>query len=125
MKTQTFESIDDYISGFPDEISVLLNQIRDCIHNTAPNAIESINYNMPAFKVGDTILVYFSAFKNHIGFYALPNVNVAFKQELSTYKTGKGSIQFPLDKTLPLKLIIKLVQFRMSEIMESQRIPKT
>lgn len=121
----SFQNIDDYISKFPDEVGVLLNQIRDCIHNTAPNAKETINYNMPAFKIENSILVYFSAFKNHIGFYALPNANKAFKADLSTYRTGKGSIQFPLDKRMPLSLIVKVVKFRMGEIEETQKITCT
>ena len=118
MKKKTFEDIDDYIAGFPKEMAVLLDQVRTCIHRAAPNAEEVISYNMPAFRYNRKLLVYFAGFKNHIGFYAFPSSNVAFNQELSRYKTGKGSVQFPLDKELPFDLIIKMVEFRVSEIEE-------
>ncbi len=106
--------IDDYIAGFPPKVQKLLEQVRGTIQKAAPKAHETISYGMPTFKQ-DGILVHFAAYTNHIGFYALPSGNTAFQEELSAYKTGKGSIQFPLDKPLPLHLITKIVQFRVAE----------
>ena len=86
----------------------------------APEAQEVISYNMPAFKQGK-ILVYFAAFKNHIGFYALPSGNAAFREALSKYKVGKGSIQFPLNQAIPFDLIKEMVAFRLEEIKQGKR----
>jgi len=111
----TFKNTDEYIAGFPNNVQQLLQQIRTTIIKAAPKATEIISYNMPAFKQ-KKIVVYFAAFKNHIGFYALPSGNEAFQKELSKYKTGKGSIQFPLKKEIPYDLIQKIVEFRVLEI---------
>lgn len=119
MSNKSYQNIDAYISEFPIEVVAILNLIRNCIQDAAPIAKETISYNMPAFKYKTKILVYFAAFKNHIGFYALPSGNTEFHEELSTYKTGKGSIQFPLDKDIPFGLISKIVKFRIKEIDES------
>ena len=115
MDKKTYHSIDEYISDFPKNVSVLLNNIRKCIQKSAPDATETISFNMPAFKQ-KKILVYFAAFKNHIGFYALPSGNEAFQVALSKYKTGKGSIQFPLKEEIPYDLIQKIVEFRVKEM---------
>ena len=115
MQKKTYSSIDEYIADFPEPVAARLRQIRDCIRQLAPNATETISYNMPAFKQ-KKVLVYFAAYKNHIGFYALPGGNAAFRQELLRYKTGKGSIQFPLDEDLPLDLIRKILIFRLEEV---------
>lgn len=114
MEKQSFKNIDEYIQAFPDDIVEILTKIRECIHQAAPQAKETISYNMPAFKQ-KKILAYFAAFKNHIGFYALPSGNTAFQQELSKYKTGKGSIQFPLNQEIPYDLIRRIVEFRLEE----------
>ncbi len=106
--------IDNYISGFPKEIQVLLKQIRETIRQTAPEAEEAIKYAMPTFVLNGN-LVHFAAFKNHIGFYPVPSGIEAFKKELSVYKGAKGSVQFPLDKPMPLSLISKIVEFRVKE----------
>jgi uncharacterized protein YdhG (YjbR/CyaY superfamily) len=108
-------SIDGYIRTFPEEIREILQQIRMTIRQAAPEAKESISYGMPAFKINGKPLVYFAAFKNHIGFYATPNGHSEFARELSKYKHGKGSVQFPLDKSIPLELIKRITQFRASE----------
>ena len=113
MKT-TFKDIDDYISIQTPEVRILLEQMRQTIQKAAPEAEEVISYNMPAFKQ-KKVLVYFAAYKNHIGFYATPNGHSEFKEELSVYKQGKGSVQFPLSKPLPLDLITKIVKFRLKE----------
>ncbi|HRX29820.1 MAG TPA: DUF1801 domain-containing protein [Saprospiraceae bacterium] len=108
-------SVSDYINNFPPETSILLEKIRTIILNTAPDATESLAYGMPAYKTFGKPLVYFAAYKNHIGLYATPSGHSKFEKELSIYKQGKGSVQFPLDKPLPLDLITKIVEFRKSE----------
>jgi len=121
MITTKPNNIDEYIAGFPKDVQKILEQIRTTVKQAAPEAEETISYAMPAFKLQGN-LVYFAAFKNHIGFYALPTGNEAFKKELSTYKTGKGSIQFPLDKPMPLDLVTRIVKFRIKENQESSKI---
>jgi uncharacterized protein YdhG (YjbR/CyaY superfamily) len=115
--------INEYIAVFPQNIQKLLQQIRSIIQKAAPEATEAISYAMPTFKLNG-ILVHFAAFQNHIGFYALPSGNEAFQKELSAYKTGKGSIQFPLDEPLPEALITKIVKFRVQENLEKVLMKK-
>jgi uncharacterized protein YdhG (YjbR/CyaY superfamily) len=107
-----YKSVDEYIKSFPDNIQVLLKKIRATILKSAPQAIESISYSMPAYKTNGKPLVYFAAFKNHIGFYATPTGHSEFKSELSNYKQGKGSVQFPLNKPIPYDLIARIVEFK-------------
>jgi uncharacterized protein YdhG (YjbR/CyaY superfamily) len=116
MKTNKvgFSSIDDYIATFPEETQKILQELRDTIKAAAPDAQEKISYQMPAFTLKGN-LVYFAAFKNHIGFYPTPSGTEAFKHEISIYQGAKGSIRFPIDKPLPLKLISKIVKFRIAE----------
>lgn len=109
-------NIDAYNALFSEEIQTILNQIRNTVKDAAPLAVETISYAMPSFKQNGKTLVYYAAFKKHIGFYALPSGNEAFKKELLLYKTGKGSIQFPLNKPIPYRLISKIVKFRLKEI---------
>ena len=113
--SKKYQSVDEYISDFPEEKASILSNIRHLIKKTAPLATECISYNMPAFKM-KKVLVYFAAFKNHIGFYALPSGNEAFREELKNYKTGKGSIQFPFSQPIPYDLIQKIVEFRIREL---------
>lgn len=120
---QTFKDIDSYIAEQAVDVRERLEQIRQAIKVTAPDAEEVISYGMPAFKYHG-MLVYFAAFKYHIGFYALPSGKAAFQKELSAYKQGKGSIQFPLDKPLPITLIKKIVKFRVKENIEKEKIKK-
>lgn len=110
-------TIDEYIEGFPKDTQVILEKIRATIKNAAPDAEEGISYQMPAFKYHG-VLVYFAAYKNHIGFYATPTGHLEFKKELSKYKQGKGSVQFPLDKPMPFDLISSIVEFRVIENIE-------
>jgi uncharacterized protein YdhG (YjbR/CyaY superfamily) len=117
-------SIDAYIDGFPPEVQVLLEQVRQTIRNAAPEATETIKYAMPTFVLNGN-LVYFGAFKKHIGFYPVPSGIAAFKKELAQYKMGKGSIQFPFDKPMPLDLITEIVKFRVEENFERQAAKKT
>jgi len=107
-------SINEYISTFPPEIQGRLQQIRSLIHQLAPQAVEKISYAMPTFYLAGN-LVHFAAFKQHIGFYPTPTGTAAFQKELTPYKSGKGSVQFPLSQDLPLDLIQKIVEFRVAE----------
>ena len=118
------KGVNEYIKEFPKDIQDLLEQIRTTIIESAPEAEESIAYRMPAYKLYGRPLVYFSGFRNHIGFYATPTGHSAFAKELSKYKQGKGSVQFPLDKALPLQLIIKIVKFRVQENLRIARAKK-
>lgn len=120
---ETFKDIDAYISHQTENTKEILEKIRQTIKSVAPKAEEMISYQMPAFKYHG-MLVYFAAFKNHIGFYSLPSGNNEFKKELSVYKSGKGSVQFPLDKPIPYALIKKIVKFRMKENLEKEKIKK-
>lgn len=117
-------TIDEYIAGFPAGIQQLLEQVRATIKKAAPEAEEIISYGMPAFRYQGRGLVYFSAFKAHIGFYPIPSGMKAFKKELSSYKTGKGSVQFPLNEPMPLKLITDIVKFRVKENLAKAKIKK-
>ena len=111
---KNYNSIDEYIALFPPEVQKKLQEVRDTIHEAAPEAQEKISYQMPAFTLNGN-LVYFAAFKNHIGFYPIPSGIEAFKEELSKYPQGKGSVQFPLDQPLPLDLIRRIVLYRAEE----------
>ncbi len=108
-------SVDHYIKEFPAEIQLLLEQMRLAIKSVAHDAAESISYGMPAYKSNGKPLVYFAGFKNHIGFYATPSGHTEFAAELSIYKQGKGSVQFPVDQPLPIDLIARIVRFRVDE----------
>lgn len=115
MKSQTAANdIDQYIDGFPESTRQLLEQVRDTIKKAAPGAEEVISYKMPAYKYHG-MLVYFAGYKNHIGFYPTGSGIEKFKKELSGYKGAKGSVQFPIDKPLPLNTISKIVAFRVQE----------
>jgi len=109
-----FNTIDEYISLFPKNIQEILEKIRHTIKKSAPQAEETISYQMPAFKLNGN-LVYFAAFKDHIGFFPTSSGVAAFKKELSKYATSKGTIRFPLDKPIPFDLVRKIVQFRVQE----------
>jgi uncharacterized protein YdhG (YjbR/CyaY superfamily) len=116
-----FKTIDEYISMFPDDVRTILNQVRQTIRAAAPEAQETINYQMPTFTLNGN-LVHFAGFKNHIGFYPTPTGIEAFKDELSAYKGAKGSVQFPLDQPMPLSLIRRIVEYRVKE--NSERKPR-
>lgn len=115
MKTD-YKTIDQYIADFPPEVQGILQTIRATIREAAPGATEAISYQMPTFKLHGN-LVHFAAYKNHIGFYPVPTGIEAFKDELSVYKQGKGSVQFPLDQPMPYDLIRRIVGFRVAENM--------
>ena len=106
--------IDDYISGFPPETRALLVRMRELIRAAAPEASEKISYGMPTFFLNGN-LVHFAGYKGHIGFYPAPSGISRFPERISEYKYAKGSVQFPLDETLPEQLISDIVKFRREE----------
>lgn len=111
------QNIDEYIAGFPKEVQEILEKIRMTIRKAAPDAEETINYQIPTFTLQGN-LVHFAAYKNHIGFYPTPTGIAKFKNELSVYEGAKGSIKFPLDKPIPFGLISKIAKFRIKENLE-------
>ena len=114
-KKAGFSSIDEYIASFPKDIQKIMELLRRTIKAAAPDAGEKISYQMPTFTLNGKYLVYFAGYKNHMGFYGAPRGNVEFKEDLSAYETGKGTLQFPFDKPMPLDLITKIVKFRAAE----------
>jgi uncharacterized protein YdhG (YjbR/CyaY superfamily) len=114
-KKATFRSIDEYIATFPETIQKIMEQLRATIKDAAPEAGEKISYNMPTFMLHGTYLVYFAGWKNHIAFYGAPRGNREFKEDLSAYESGAGTLQFPYDQPMPLDLITKIVIFRAAE----------
>jgi uncharacterized protein YdhG (YjbR/CyaY superfamily) len=108
------KTIDEYILSYPIEVQRILKSLRRAISEVAPQSEEVISYGIPTFKLNGN-LVHFAAYKNHIGFYPTPSGIEAFKEELSKYKLTKGTIQFSLGEPLPLDLIRKIVEFRVSE----------
>lgn len=117
---KTFTDINEYISEFPDEIKAVLEQIRETIQQAAPGAKEAIRYGMPTFVLNGN-LVHFAAYKNHIGFYPAPSGIDEFIEELAVYRTGKGTIQFPVNQPIPFNLIKKVVEFRVKENLGKQK----
>jgi uncharacterized protein YdhG (YjbR/CyaY superfamily) len=113
-------SIDDYISGSPEAVRGELERVRAVIRKAAPGATEAIKYGIPTFVLGEN-LVHFAAFKKHIGFYPTPSAITAFRDKLSVYKSAKGSVQFPLESPMPLKLIEQIVRFRVKEVLGKSR----
>ena len=116
---KTPKTIDEYIAGFPHEVQEILEKIRKTIRTAAPDAEETIKYRMPTFTLKGN-LVHFAAFKKHVGFYPVPTGIEGFRNELSVYEGGKGSVKFPLDKPIPLDLIGKIVEFRVKENLERE-----
>lgn len=123
MAKTNFKSVDEYIKTFPGDIQKILKQIRQTIKEAAPEAEETINYQIPTYKLNGN-LVHFAAFKNHIGFYPTPAGIEKFKTELSKYGSAKGSVQFHLDKPMPLSLIKKIVKYRVKENLEKINLKK-
>jgi uncharacterized protein YdhG (YjbR/CyaY superfamily) len=115
-----FKNIDEYIRSFPPDIQKILEQLRKIIQENAPDADEAISYGMPTFKLNGNLL-HFAAFEHHIGFYPTPSGIEAFEKELAPYKHAKGSVQFPLDKSIPYDLVKRIVQFRVKESLESEK----
>ena len=121
-KKVNFNSIDEYIVSFPEDVQKIMGKLRKTIKAAAPKAGEKISYNMPTFTLNGTYLVYFAGWKTHIAFYGAPRGNAEFKEDLSTYETGQGTLKFPLDKPMPLKLITKIVKFRVANNLKNAKI---
>ncbi len=122
METTTkFKTVDEYLSASPENTKAILEELRKVIRQAAPQAEELISYNMPAFKQHG-VLVYYAAYKNHIGFYPTASPIKVFKDELAIYKTSKGAIQFPIEEPLPHGLIKKIVKYRVKEVLEKASI---
>jgi uncharacterized protein YdhG (YjbR/CyaY superfamily) len=109
-----FKSVDDYIATFPKNVQMILEEFRQTIREVAPDAEETISYQMPAFKL-KSILVWFAAHKKHIGFYPRISAIKSFADKLSHYKVSKGTVQFPLNEPIPFELIKEMVKFRVKE----------
>lgn len=108
-------TVDSYIESFPKNTQTRLKKIRALILKNAKEVVESISYGMPAYKTHGKPLLYFAGYENHIGLYATPSAGVKFAKELSLYKQGKGSIQFPNQEPLPKDLILKIIRYRVEE----------
>jgi uncharacterized protein YdhG (YjbR/CyaY superfamily) len=116
MKAPVAASIDEYMATFPKEVQARLKQMRAIIHKAAPRSEEKISFGMPAFSLNGKNLIYFAGYKQHIGLYGVPDTK-EFQQEFIAYKTsGKGTIQFPLDKPLPVALITRIVKYRIQKV---------
>jgi len=120
MKIQKFNSVDDYIASFPEDVQQKMKELREAIQASAPGVQEKISYDMPTFTLNGK-LVYFAGFKNHIGIYGASSAVKEFGDELSRYAGEKGSLRFSLDKPLPLKLISKVVKFRVAENLKNAK----
>ncbi|SDF98564.1 iron chaperone [Chitinophaga filiformis] len=116
-------NIDTYIAEFPEDVQARLQEVRATIRKAAPEATEAIKYAIPTFVLKGN-LVHFAAFKSHIGFYPAPTGIKAFEKELSVYKQGKGSVQFPLDQPMPLALITRIVEYRVKQNTEKEKEKK-
>lgn len=108
-------SVDEYIATFPEDIQKILQELRAAIRAAAPRAGEKISYGIPAFTLNGKYLIYFAGWKHHISIYPIPQGTEAFNREISQYVAGKGTLKFPLDKPLPLKLIAKIVKLNLAE----------
>lgn len=117
-KRSTATTIDEYIAEFPAETQKALEQVRDVIRTSAPDATETISYAIPTFDLNGHHLVHFAGYERHVGFYPVPSGMEAFKEELAPYRSGKGSARFALDKPLPTDLIRRIVEFRVAENMK-------
>lgn len=111
---KVFKTIDEYIATFPTEVQNVLQEMRQTIRDSAPEAEETISYNMPAFKQNG-ILVWFAAFKNHIGFYPKVSALEVFKEKLTSFEVSKGTVRFPLNEPIPYDLVMEIVRFRVKE----------
>jgi uncharacterized protein YdhG (YjbR/CyaY superfamily) len=109
-----FQTTDEYIEQFSPEVQEILTNVRNVIKEAVPEATEKISYQMPTFYLHEN-LVHFAAYKNHIGYYPNPSGVEAFKDQLTSYKTSKGAIQFPLNKPIPYELISEIARYRVSE----------
>ena len=117
-----FISINEYVSSLPENAQKAMSEIIVMIKDVVPDAEEHISYNMPAFKVNGEYFVHFSAWKNHIGMYPIPAGNEAFQKQIEPYRSAKSSLNFPLDKPMPIKLIEKVIKFRIAENLQDAKV---
>src|SRR5215469_8266897 len=110
---KTWKTVDEYFAALPKEVRPVLETLRKTIREAAPKAEEVISYNIPAFKFNG-MLVWYAAFKKHVGLYPKASGIAAFKDQLAGYKTSKGAIQFPIEEGVPVNLVKKIVRFRLS-----------
>jgi uncharacterized protein YdhG (YjbR/CyaY superfamily) len=110
-----FHSMDEYIATFPKDVQKILEEVRGTINAAAPEAEEKISYGIPTFTLNGKYLIYFAGWKNHISIYPVPRGSEAFNQQVSKYIEGKGTLKFPMNKRLPLKLISRIVKCRVAE----------
>ena len=113
--TSKINSIDEYIETFPEDVQTLLQQVRRTIQASAPKAGEKISYGIPTFTLNGKYLIYFAGWKRHISIYPIPTGDDAFSEEVAPYISGKGTLKFPIDRPLPLKLIAKIVKLKVAE----------
>ena len=116
MRSKAPKDIDGYIAGFSSDVQKILQKIRATIRKAAPDGVEAVSYQIPTFKVGGKNLIHFAAFEHHIGLYPAPRGVLEFEQELSAYKGGKGTVQFPLTAPIPYELISRIVKFRQKQM---------
>ena len=116
-----YQTVDEYIKAFPKDVQSVLKRMRQTIKEAAPGAIETISYQIPTFKLNGKGLVYFAAFQSHIGFYPIHAGLEGVEKELSQYKQGKGSVQFPLDRPIPYDLVKKITRYRVEETAGKKR----
>lgn len=109
-------TVEEYLDGFDGDVRARLEAMRETVRATAPDAVESMAYGMPAYKLDRKPLVYFAGFPKHVGFYATPNGHEAFAEDFARYVQGKGSVQFPHTEPLPLDLVRRVVEFRVAAI---------
>ncbi len=121
MKSNEYSTIDDYIAAQPPYAKAQLQAIRATIHAAVPQATEAISYAMPTFRINGRNMLHFAAFSRHFGFYATPDGHAQFEAELSKYKRGKGSVQFPIDEQPPLDLIRRIAEFRATQLDKGER----
>ena len=121
MKRTTPKDVDDYIAGFPQDVQKILEKVRTTIRKMAPGAEETISYQIPTFKLNGSYLIYFAGFKNHISLYPAPRGAEEFKKELAAYEGGKGTVRFPLDKSIPFDLIKRIVKYKIKESQEKAK----
>ena len=118
MSTTQPGSIDEYIGGFPDDVQQVLRQVRATIRDAAPDARETISYQIPTFALDGHPVVYFAGFKKHVSVYPAPVGSAEFAEEMAKYGSGRGTAKFPLDKPIPFDLIRRIVDFRLRETRE-------
>lgn len=110
------DTVEDYLAEFDGDVRARLEVMRDVVRTACPEAVESMAYGMPAYKLDKKPLVYFAGFDRHVGFYATPNGHEAFADDFACYKQGKGSVQFPHTEPLPTDLVRRVVEFRIASV---------